>query len=383
MSASHPAASRTVHFATNRARLSVGFDAFSPAPPDGRQLWLGQIAMQSLAAPGDTETTRHPLAPPDIIGEDDFADPAKGSAARALDAWLRDAHAQDAIALFFIHGFSNSFNSAVGRAAQIAEFYDGAGVRLVPLAFSWPSDGRVIDPQLLVLGLGGVVRQYQADQRDAELSGPALARLIVEIRRAADRARKARRPVRVVLLAHSMGNLALACALEAMQNGMLTQALDATFDHALLVASDVPDTALDHRQPLRGIALLAAGVTVVIAKDGMLAFASPAANEHKRRLGHFGPNDLAGLPGRIRVVDFVAGLQTEAEKPHLQVGSATTWDTVYHQYYRNDLSARADLAEVLRGDPPTRRDDPALGGPVQEGRSRHTSLRPLPPGAIA
>jgi esterase/lipase superfamily enzyme len=378
-----PAASRIVHFATNRARLSIGFDEFSPAPPDGRQLWLGRIAMQSLDAPGDTEASRHPIAPPEITGIDDFADPAKGSAARVLDAWLRDAHDQGAIALFFIHGFSNSFNSAVGRAAQIAEFYAGAGVPLVPLAFSWPSDGRVINPQMLGLGLGGVVRQYQADQQDAKLSGPALARLIVEIRRARDRAVKARRGVRMVLLAHSMGNLALASALGAMQNGMLTAALDSTFDHALLVASDVPDTALDRHQPLRGIALLAAGVTVVIAKDGMLAFASPVANEEKRRLGHFGPNDLAGLPDRIRVVDFVAGLQTEAEKPQLQTANATTWDTVYHQYYRNDLSARGDLAEVLGDVACTRRDEPAFGGIVLEGRSRHASLRPLAPGAIA
>lgn len=381
MSGSAPA--RAIHFATNRARLSIGFDEFSAAPPDGRQLWLGRIAMQSLDAPRDTEASRYPLSPPEITGDDDFADPAKGSCAKALDAWLKEAHDQDAIALVFIHGFSNSFNSAVGRAAQIAEFYQDAGVRLVPLAFSWPSDGRVIDPQMLGLGLGGVVRQYQADQQDAKLSGPALARLIVEIRRARDRAIKAKRRVRMVLLAHSMGNLALASALGAMQNGMLTAALDSSFDHALLVASDVPDNALDRHQPLRGIALLAAGVTVVMAKDGMLAFASPVANEEKRRLGHYGPADLAGLPERIRVVDFVAGLQTEAEKPQLQVANATTWDTVYHQYYRNDLSARGDLAEVLRGDPPTRRDDPALGGLVQEARSRHASLRPLPIAAMA
>jgi esterase/lipase superfamily enzyme len=378
-----PATGRLVHFATNRARLSIGFDEFSPAPPDGRQLWLGHIDMESLGAPGDTERTRHPLSPPEITGIDDFEDPAKGSAAKALDAWLKDAHARDAIALFFIHGFSNSFNSAVGRAAQIAEFQEGEGVRLAPLAFSWPSDGRVINPQMLGLGLAGVVRQYQADQRDATLSGPALARLIVEIRRARDRAAKARRPVRMVLLAHSMGNHALASALGAMRNGMLTAALDSTFDHALLVAADVPDTALDRHQPLRGIALLAAGVTVVIAKDGMLAFASPVANEEKRRLGHHGPSDLAGLPARVRVVDYVAGLQTEAEKPHLQAANATTWDTVTHQYYRNDLSARGDIAEVLRGDPPSRRDDPALDGLVLEGRSRHESLRPLGAAPVA
>ena len=377
-----PPASRIVHFATNRARLSDGFDEFSPEAPDGRRLHLGRIAMQSLDAPGDTETKRHPLLPPEVTGLDDFADPAKGSCAAALDAWLKDAHAADAIALFFIHGFSNSFNSAVGRAAQIAEFYQGAGVRLVPLAFSWPSDGRVIDPQKLFFGLGAVVEQYQSDQKDATLSGAALARLILEIRRARDRAIKQKRRVRIVLLAHSMGNHALASALRVMQNGMLTAALDSSFDHALLVASDVADTSLDRDQPLRGIALLAAGVTVVIAKDGMLGNASPIANADKRRLGYYGPADLAGLPARIRVVDYVAGLQSEAEKPQLETANATTWDTVYHQYYRNDLSARGDIAEVLRGDAPTRRDEPAWGGLVQEGRSRHASLRPLAFGVV-
>jgi len=373
---SGPPKSITAFYATNRLRRSDGFDAESGQPPDNRGLWLGKASVEWLGDAADTERPRGLLTHPEIPGDDDFADPDTGPAAGLLDAWLDDAFARKAVALFFVHGFSNSFTAALGRAAQIAEFYAGE-VALAPFTFSWPSDGKVFDPEDMLNPFAAAMEQYRRDQKDAELSGGALGRLIREVHRARQRARKRKRLPRMVLLAHSMGNLALAAGLAAMRHGLTTTAMAGTFEHAVLVAADVPDTAIQLPEPLSDIALLAEQVTVVTNDDGTLRFASKVANGGSRRLGHYGPPRLDLLPPRVTVVDYTTGLQREEDKPHLKAGG-TTWDTVNHQYYRNDLHARADLAAVLRGTaPPTR----ATLAPADQvlpfsGRTRHAMLRP-------
>ena len=362
-----------VFYATNRLRMSDAFDATSAEAPDNRRLWLGKAAVEMLGDPALTEAPRHLLAHPEIPGDDDFKDPAAGAAAKLLDAWLDDAAARGAVALFFIHGFANGFNSALERAAQITEFFRDQ-VTLAPFAFSWPSDGRVIDAEEMLLPFSGAIEQYRIDQADAIGAGGALSRLLREIHRARVRAEARGRRPRMVLLAHSMGNLALAGGLAVMRNGLLTAGMKGTFDHAVLVAADVPDTALEPQEPLSEIALLATEVTVVISRDRTLRTASFIANGKSRRLGHFGPAALARLPGHVTVVDYFLGLQDPRSKPQLFAVGGTEWDIVEHQYYRNDIKAREDLAVVLRGGVPAGRVvlDPAHQ--VEDGRARHQML---------
>ncbi|MEO3474122.1 alpha/beta hydrolase [Roseomonas sp. CAU 1739] len=365
--------SLVVFYATNRRRNSDAFDAISGEVPDNRRLWLGKAAVEMIGDPAQTEARRRLLAHPEIPGDDDFADPDAGSAAKLLDAWLDNAVDRGAVALFFVHGFANSFGSAIERAAQITEFYSGQ-VPLAPFAFSWPSDGLVIDPQKLAALVGAAISQYRSDQTDAIAAGGALSRLLREINRARLRAKKRRRLPRMVLLAHSMGNLALAAGLAVMRNGLLTAPMAGTFDHAVLVASDVPHNSLEPQEPLSEIALLASGVTVVTSRDSTLAIASRIANDGSRRLGHFGPAQLSLLPPGVTVVDYFLGLHAPASKPQLFEVGGTEWDIVEHQYYRNDDKARADLAEVLAGRDPAGRVvlDPA--DRVQSERARHMIL---------
>jgi esterase/lipase superfamily enzyme len=368
--------SLTVFYATNRLRRSDGFDAESGQPPDNRGLWLGKASVQWLGDPADTEAPRGLLTHPEISGDDDFADPDKGPAARLLDAWLDNAAARGAVALFFVHGFSNSFTAALTRAAQIAEFLS-PDVAVAPFAFSWPSDGRIFDPEDMLNPFKGAMAQYRTDQTDAWESGGALARLLREVHRARLRAHKRRRRPRMVLLAHSMGNFALASGLAAMRHGLVTTAMAGTFEHAALVAADVPDSFILPPEPLADITLLAGAVTVVTNDDGTLRFASKVANEGSRRLGHYGPPRLDLLPPQVTVVDYAPGLQAEDAKPQLKIGG-TSWDTVNHQYYRNDLKARADIAAILAGTAPPTRDmlapaDQVL--PFSGRRARHAVLR--------
>lgn len=366
----------TIFYATNRLRETDGFHKESGQPPDDRALWLGKASVQLLGDPGNTEGPRGLLTHPEIPGDDDFAKPDTGPAAKLLDTWLDTAKAAKAVALLFIHGFSNSFSDALTRAAQIAEFY-GDHVALAPLAFSWPSDGEVFDPEKFLLDpAGSAIRQYRADQADAARAGGALGRLLREVHRARLRVRG--KPPRMVLLAHSMGNFALANGLAAMRHGLMTTAMAGTFDHAVLVAADVPDSMIVAPEPLADIVGLAREVTVVTNDDGTLWIASSIANAGSRRLGHYGPPRLDLLAPNVTVVDYAPGLQSEASKQHL-APNGTSWDTIHHQYYRNDVKARADLAAVLAGEaPPTRDVLPAAEQEVWSlsgRRRRHAMLR--------
>ncbi|MGX9965072.1 alpha/beta hydrolase [Roseomonas sp. F4] len=339
-----------IHFATNRARMDAAFgmDADKAAPA---RLWLGRVEVELLGKPEATEARRDLLHPPEVAGLDDFIDPAGGDCAQLLDSWLAQAVSDQAVPLLFIHGFSNSFESAVTRAAQLQEFYGGAGLALAPLVFSWPSDGKVIVAGSGTL-IGGAKEQYRRDQLDAAAAGPALARLLAQIRNA--RTRVAGKPPRLALLAHSMGNHALAYGLLSLANGLMSREMRGLFGDAVMASADVDSGAFAAGMSLRMMAELAERVTVAISRDTTLSLASRIANDDSRRLGHFGPEDLTVLPANIQVVDYWPGLSWNT-KDEVQPTGGTDFDTIQHQWYRNDRNARTDLAALLAGGKPPRR----------------------------
>ncbi|MBU8540275.1 alpha/beta hydrolase [Falsiroseomonas tokyonensis] len=370
--------STIIHFATNRARMDAAFcmDADKTAPA---RLWLGRVEVELLGKPEETEAKRDVLRPPDIAGQDDFKDPAGGDCAQLLQSWLAEAAAQGAVPLLFIHGFSNSFDSAVTRAAQLQEFYGAAGVALAPLVFSWPSDGKVIAANASGL-ISGAKEQYWRDQQDAAAAGPALARLLAQIRNA--RSRAPGKPQRLVLLAHSMGNHALAYGLLSLANGLMTREMRGLFGDAVMASADVDSGAFGNGMSLRILADLADRVTVAISRDSTLSLLSRIANEGSRRLGHFGAEDLAVLPPNLEVVDYFEGLSWSARQDILPDGGSD-YDSVQHQWYRNDPNARVDLAAVLSGaKPPTRKSLAPADQVVWtfEGRIRRHAYLPQPTG---
>lgn len=361
-----------VYFATNRDYLPPGGFAME-AGTDPRRLRLGRVEVEAVGDPLKTEAKRDLLSEPAISGDDDFADAERGSSAGTLDAWLAEAATAGAVALLFIHGFSNSFGDAMRRAAQIAEFYAGEGLKLAPLAFSWPSDGKVLTADASGNLVEGALRQYRSDQADAAQAGAALARLLAEIRRA--RARQgaaARKGTRLCLLAHSMGNHALAAGLLALDNGLMTKEMHGLFDDAVLACADVSAGSFAPGRSLRLVAELADRVTVGISYDTTLCVASEIANGN-RRLGHAGPEDLSVLAGNIEVVDYWPGLDAATRERVLATGGSD-WDTVQHQWYRNDVNARADLALVLAGKTPKGRKGLGTEKQTEGRRTRHSYL---------
>src|SRR5439155_5710837 len=132
--------------------------------------------------------------------------------------------------LVFIHGFDNSFEAAITRAAFNREWFAQSGVAAADttvVAFSWPSLGRLLDLPL----------PWADYQRDQIMAGQSALHLMTFFANLEPILRQARASgSRVFLLAHSMGNLALQGAVESwFTHGNRDASL---FDEAFLAAAD-------------------------------------------------------------------------------------------------------------------------------------------------
>jgi esterase/lipase superfamily enzyme len=142
--------------------------------------------------------------------------------------------------LVFIHGFDNSFESAIKRSAFNREWFAASGVAeadTTVLAFSWPSGGELFaslpDPPDTA---------YRHDQDMAGRSSAHLASFLRNVLTLVDRTRRAGK--RAFLLAHSMGNHALAAAIAG---GVAPGGV--TYNEAILAAAD--DAECRHVSPAR------------------------------------------------------------------------------------------------------------------------------------
>ena len=110
--------------------------------------------------------------------------------------------------LVFIHGFDNSFENAITRAAFNQQWFAGSGLQDAEtsvVAFSWPSAGKLIR-------LAFPTSAYRRDQTVAGQSGLHIMTFFANLEPIIASARA--KGNRVFLLAHSMGNWALQSAVE-------------------------------------------------------------------------------------------------------------------------------------------------------------------------
>lgn len=143
----------------------------------------------------------------------------------------------------FVHGFNNTFENAVIRAAQIGlDLGIGQGIGL----FSWPSKGNILE--------------YVADEASAEASKYVLADFIaefVEHSKAKD----------INIIAHSMGCRPLLGAVEVLSNGHL-DVLEHV-DQIILAAADV-DAAIMPRLGVKTVQHASRTTSYVCNKDSAL-----------------------------------------------------------------------------------------------------------------
>jgi esterase/lipase superfamily enzyme len=155
--------------------------------------------------------------------------------------------------LVFVHGFNTAFTDAVRRAAQISL---GLGFDGPVVLFSWPSRGQFWS--------------YETDQKAAANSSKMFLRLLVE-----DLAPL--RPLKLQLLAHSMGSLVLVGALEQiLAAGSLGEL---GLDEIVMVAPDVEGDAF--LRLTRGMSK-AVKSTVYVANNDKALKLSECANRGAR-----------------------------------------------------------------------------------------------------
>jgi esterase/lipase superfamily enzyme len=323
---------RPVYFATNR-HWDSGAACFGTQPDTpANRLWLGTVPVEIAADP----LVEGKVGTPKRDGPDDAAAlQAPGAAASAvIDSWLAEAAAQDAVPLLSIHGFNFTFEEACRRAGHLCDFLEAeGGLRLVPLAFSWPSKG--------VTSLA----DYERDQAACLASGPALARLLRGIAAAAA-GRPGRKPS---LIAHSMGARATRCAMEALAMG--PEAIpERAFAQAIIIAGDDDtDVLAPAGGRLRPLLTLADWTTIgVYPRDATLTMISDKVQNRRPRLGASGPAPPLPQPEeRCYVVDYAYAVSLKPDAP-----GVTDWNYTAHQYYRNDERVRRDLVAALAGAAP-------------------------------
>ena len=314
----------TVYFATNRAVTNAG-----TAVPD-----YGN----GIVAPSDPGLVTYGTA---YVDGTDVATNTAGRIASIQDVALGSFDADTAgdlgapgrNILVFLHGFDNSFEDALTRAALNRAWMAASGAvsaDMSVVAFSWPSLGRLV-------GLPFLTSDYQHDQVMAGQSGVHVMDFLLQLRPLLDKARQD--GARCFLLCHSMGHWALQAAVESW----FSHGHDAVelFDEAFLAAGDERFDSFSFPAPgrLSNLASLARRTSIYFSQADSVLALSMVANWGLRRLGQEGPQfrtePARFPPDRFRMVDC-----TDIRDYAFDLMSS-------HQYYRLSPQVRADIVSVL------------------------------------
>ena len=316
----------TVYFAANRALTGIASD------------WRSYSA--NIASPSDPGAITYATAFVDNTNL--TAD--KTGAIQLIQNVQQGGFSQSAIddlsapgrnLLVFVHGFANSFENAITRAAFNREWLAQSGIGeadTTVVAFSWPSLGRMLSLPL-------PWADYQHDQIMAGQSALHLMTFFANLEPLIAQVRAT--GYRVFLVAHSMGNLALQGAVESWFSHGNGDAY--LFDEVILAAPDERYDSFDFPEPGRLSALhrLAGRISIYCSAADAVLSLSMALNLGAKRLGQDGPHDRYDTakfpPSQYRTVDC-SGFRDYA----FDFASS-------HQYYRRSPGVRTDIAMTLAG----------------------------------
>ena len=209
----------------------------------------------------------------------------------------------------FVHGYNVTFEDAARRTAQLA--YD-LPFRSAPILYSWPSRGKIMS--------------YYRDEQEVEWTVPHLKQFLSDM--AASTGAK-----QIHLIAHSMGNRALATALKEIS---LEGRKSLNFHHVVLTAPDIDAGVF--KQLANQVARAAARVTLYAStKDTALSCS--------RR-----------FHGYARAGDLGHGLVV---LPYLDTVDASAVDTSFleHSYVGSNRTVLSDIYSLLLGLLPSKRSD--------------------------
>ena len=343
-----------IYFATNRDVIQEGTsnaefgERFNAEGPQFFRVGVCEVALRAGRQPTDDEAFE--ITATNLYREQATSRseprPRSGDLFEELRQLLRN---EDRDVLVYLHGFANTFENGIARAAALQTLYNlaaGNGPDPVVFAFGWPANGRTFP-----------ATEYFSDRDDAKLSGTAMARALLALLRfmesvmAEDRAsiRAARAqdqvPPRAVLkrcqgrlhvLAHSMGNWALRHAVLSIRDALHVRPLPRLFKNAFLVAADEDADALGEPNKLGLLFDLCQNVHVYHSEDDRALQISDVTKMNPDRLGADGPTDLTSLPPRVFAIDC-----SEVDETIFEHGR--------HQYYRIRQEVIGDIKQVLQG----------------------------------
>ena len=277
---------------------------------------------------------------------------ANGTLRAAIRASQPPRSNQPRQVLLFIHGFNNSFDESLRKAAQLAadlDLVDCAGrSRGVPIAYSWPAEGTVLS--------------YLADEENAEWTQQ---RLVPFLRAVADVCRQERAELHIV--AHSMGSRALIRSLADIANAG-GPGMSQPIGHVILLAPDMGKALFD--QYLQRVLPLVQHLTIYVsARDRALSLSRILHGGHER-LGLIESTimtalNLTGLSGSShRELGASPEAQESGKVDMIDVSSGIA-GSFGHSY--EDPSFIRDLHELIAN------DTPAGTGARQNLQARETS----------
>lgn len=330
----------TIHFATNRDLLDEAAGTFGDRyNPDGP--FCVRYGAADVAVAHDPMDDSYAVRAVRVAPESpktDHAPAVRGSDAvfEGLRRRMRDSRSD---LLVLLHGFDCTFELALRRAAMLKVLY-ATGTRPLEVAvFAWPSDGRT----LLGKPSSGFKLAYFNDRTDAEASREALARALRRlIDFLSDLPDEERCNRRIHLLAHSMGNFVLRCALQSFAREHRPEGMPRVFANILLMAADEDDDAFDTPLKLGRLHELGTHLHCYYALHDIALGISDVTKGHVDRLGTAGPRSLSGLPHRLTLIDCT----DVCDVPGLGDG--------FHQFYRARPEVIEDVRQVLAGVPPHR-----------------------------
>jgi esterase/lipase superfamily enzyme len=214
----------------------------------------------------------------------------------------------------FVHGFNNSFDDAVFRAAEIWHYMGRVGV---PVAYSWPA------------GLGGL-RGYPYDRESGEFTVSHLRQFIKAVAACPE-------VQRIHLIAHSRGcDVAMSALrelnLENSARGTPTQQM-LKLENLVLAAPDLDEDVFLQRYVGEGVLQCARRTTVYVSPTDKAIELSGAVFA-SRRLGALDGKELGPRLTQIPSVHFI----------ECKVGGLAHT----HSYAFTDPAALSDLILVLR-----------------------------------
>lgn len=341
-----------VYFATNRDLLDEKKGEFGERFNElGAQFYrvgVAELEVRSNDMDDGYKIKKVTVEPEDEEGDKTGNDDARGST-RLFDELRESMEEEKRDIIVYIHGFANTFESSLQRAAQIKQNYlieprDGAG-SAAPyephlFLFSWPTNGRITPPW-----------EYHSDRDDAVLSGAAIARVLKRLLDFLEKPERCEQHIHLV--AHSMGNWALRHGLMEIKSLNDSARLSKIFEHVFLMAADEDDDALEFKHKLALLNELARAIHVYHSPDDRVLIVSDATKFNPDRLGADGPKTFSGLSSRVTAID--CSKVDETEFFHLR-----------HQYYRLRKEVIADVRSVLAGT--HRPDEIATRDVIEPGR---------------